>query len=127
MEESYALYVRFQDVVHPGKLKFRDYKQFQWGFCDSCMPNVVEGDLVLGTFHQQYYLDGCLVAVSVIDILPSYFVSIYLYYDPDLRFTQPGIYTILREVDFVHRLQKLRPKLHQTPVSYTHLTLPTKA
>lgn len=120
MEDSYALYVRFQDVVHPGKLKFRDYKQFQWGFCDSCMPNVVEGDLVLGTFHQQYYLDGCLVAVSVIDILPSYFVSIYLYYDPDLRFTQPGIYTILREVDFVHRLQKLRPELRYYDLGYYH-------
>lgn len=120
MEDSYALYERFQDVVHPGKLKFRDYKQFQWGFCDSCMPNVVEGDFLLGTFHQQYYLDGRLVAVSVIDILPSYFVSIYLYYEPDIRFTQPGIYTILREVDFVHRLQKLRPELRYYDLGYYH-------
>lgn len=120
MQESYALYVKFQDVVHPNKLKFRDFRQFQWGFCDSCMPNVVEGDLLLGTFHQHYYLDGCLVAVSVLDILPSYFVSIYLYYDPDLRFTQPGIYTILREVDFVHRLQKLRPELRYYDLGYYH-------
>ena len=120
MEGSYDLYVKFQDAVHPGKTKFRDFKQFQWGFCDSSMANVVEGDLLLGTFHQQYYLDGRLVAVSVVDILPSYFVSIYLYYDPDLRFTQPGIYTILKEVDFVNRLQKLRPELRYYDLGYYH-------
>ena len=123
-QESYQLYERFQDKIHPGKIRFKDYSQFLWGFCDSCMTNVDDGEQLLGTFHQQYYLDGKLVAVSIIDILPHYFVSIYLYYDPDIRFIQPGIYTILRELDFVHELQKKQPSLCYYDLGYYNIWSP---
>lgn len=123
-EESYQLYEKFQDKIHPGKIRFKDYSQFLWGFCDSCMTNVDDGETLLGTFHQQYYLDGKLVAVSIIDILPHYFVSIYLYYDPDIRFIQPGVYTILRELDFVQELHKKQPSLHYYDLGYYNTLSP---
>ena len=39
----------------------------------------------LGTYHQLYRLDGKLVAVGVVDILPSGLSSVYLFYDPDVK------------------------------------------
>ena len=123
-EESYQLYKRFQDKIHPEKFRYKNYEEFLWGFCSSCMTNVDDGEQLLGTFHQQYYLDGKLIAVSVIDILPHYFVSIYLYYDPDIRFIQPGNYTILRELDYVRKLQKKQPSLCYYDLGYYNIWSP---
>ncbi|XP_018079707.1 arginyltransferase 1 L homeolog isoform X4 [Xenopus laevis] len=59
-----------------------------------------------GSFHQQYWLDGKIVAVGVIDILPYCVSSVYLYYDPDYAFLSPGVYSALREIAFTRELQK---------------------
>ncbi len=57
-------------------------------------------NLSYGTFHQLYRLDGLLVAVGVIDILPSGISSVYLFYDPDYKFLELGKYTALNEIKF---------------------------
>ncbi len=49
-----------------------------------------------GSFHQQYWLDGRLICVGVLDILPTCVSSVYLYYDPDFFFLSPGTYSALR-------------------------------
>ena len=49
-----------------------------------------------GSFHQQYWLDGKLIAVGVIDILPKCVSSVYLYYDPDYSYMSLGTYSALR-------------------------------
>jgi len=49
-----------------------------------------------GSFHQQYILDGQIIAVGVIDILPNCVSSVYLYYHPDYNFLSLGTYTALR-------------------------------
>ncbi|KAE8590141.1 hypothetical protein XENTR_v10017960 [Xenopus tropicalis] len=59
-----------------------------------------------GSFHQQYWLDGKIIAVGVIDILPYCVSSVYLYYDPDYAFLSPGVYSALREVAFTRELQR---------------------
>ncbi|XP_061645517.1 arginyl-tRNA--protein transferase 1 isoform X7 [Phyllopteryx taeniolatus] len=64
-----------------------------------------------GSFHQQYWLDGQIVAVGVIDILPSCVSSVYLYYHPDFAFLSLGSYSALREIAFTRQLQKQSPKL----------------
>ena len=51
-----------------------------------------------GSFHQQYILDGKIICVGVIDILPSLVSSKYLYYDPDYGFLNLGTYSALRLV-----------------------------
>lgn len=51
-----------------------------------------------GSFHQQYWLDGRIVAVGVIDILPACVSSVYLYYHPDFTSLSLGSYSALRSV-----------------------------
>lgn len=52
-----------------------------------------------GSFHQQYWLDGRIVAVGVIDVLPSCVSSVYLYYHPDFASLSLGSYSALRLVE----------------------------
>ena len=49
-----------------------------------------------GSFHQQYILDGKIICVGVLDVLPSLVSSKYLYYDPDYSFLTLGTYSALR-------------------------------
>lgn len=49
-----------------------------------------------GSFHQHYRLDGKLIAVAVLDILPHCVSSVYFYYDPDYKFLSLGTYSALR-------------------------------
>merc|ERR1712059_95214 len=55
----------------------------------------------LGSFHQHYLLDGRIIAVGVVDILPHSVSSVYLYYDPDYRFLSLGTLTSLLEIGMV--------------------------
>ena len=48
-----------------------------------------------GSYHQLYRLDGRLVAVGVVDILPSGLSSVYLFYDPDEKLLSLGMYVQL--------------------------------
>lgn len=64
-----------------------------------------------GSFHYQYYLDGILIAVGVIDILPECVSSVYFFYDPDYSFLSLGTYASLREIALVRELSKTCPAL----------------
>lgn len=109
--EFFTLYQRFQDGVHPGKSKFKNINDLTWGFVSTIVPNGPDPDRPMGTYHMRYYLDGELVMISLVDILPHYLVSVYFMYDPDLRFLQPGVYTCLREIAFIQQLQKKDPRM----------------
>nr|XP_010599509.1 arginyl-tRNA--protein transferase 1 isoform X4 [Loxodonta africana] len=64
-----------------------------------------------GSFHQQYWLDGRIIAVGVIDILPHCVSSVYLYYDPDYSFLSLGVYSALREIAFTKQLHEKTSQL----------------
>nr|XP_048311098.1 arginyl-tRNA--protein transferase 1 isoform X8 [Myodes glareolus] len=64
-----------------------------------------------GSFHQQYWLDGKIIAVGVIDILPYCVSSVYLYYDPDYSFLSLGVYSALREIAFTKQLHERTSQL----------------
>jgi arginine-tRNA-protein transferase len=49
-----------------------------------------------GSFHQQYVLNGKIVAVGVIDILDKCVSSVYFFYDPFYSFLNLGTYSALR-------------------------------
>ena len=107
LPQFFTLYNKFQDSVHPGQSKFDTADHLHWGFITT--PLIPNG--ILGTYHMRYYLDGELIMISVLDILPHYLVSIYFIYDPDIRFLQPGIYTCLREMELILKLQAAYPEL----------------
>ncbi|XP_061693213.1 arginyl-tRNA--protein transferase 1 isoform X4 [Syngnathoides biaculeatus] len=88
--------------------------EFRRFLCDSPLAAEysVDGPVMgYGSFHQQYWLDGQIVAVGVIDILPSCVSSVYLYYHPDFAFLSLGSYSALREIAFTRQLQKQSSKL----------------
>ncbi|XP_022242389.1 arginyl-tRNA--protein transferase 1-like isoform X3 [Limulus polyphemus] len=62
-----------------------------------------------GSFHQQYWLDGKLIAVGVLDILVSCVSSVYFFYDPDYSFLSLGTYAALREIAFCRELHREAP------------------
>jgi len=65
-----------------------------------------------GSFHQKYYLDGHLLAVGVIDILPHCVSSVYFLYDPDFSFLTLGVFSALQEISFAVSLSKIQPSLN---------------
>jgi arginine-tRNA-protein transferase len=111
--EEYALYSAYQAAVHdeePGERSATTYKRF---LCDS---PIVPGDVPVcpgappcGTYHQQYRLDGKLVAVGVVDVLPSGLSSVYAFYDPEpatRKLLQLGKLTALQEIGWVASLRR---------------------
>ena len=114
--QAYRIYDKFQRVVHPGKVRFSSPLEFQLGFFNS--PIKSPPDRILGSYHMHYYLDGELLMISILDVLPTYIVSIYFIYDPDIRFMTPGIYTCLRELELLQNLQKQHPTLVYYALGY---------
>ncbi|XP_059421710.1 arginyl-tRNA--protein transferase 1-like isoform X1 [Carassius carassius] len=113
-EQSAALYACYQMTVHgdaPYECGESEFKRF---LCDSPLEaeTAPDGpDVGYGSFHQQYWLDGTIVAVGVLDILPFCVSSVYLYYHPDFSSLSLGTYSALREIAFTRQLQQQSPKL----------------
>ncbi|XP_075697224.1 arginyl-tRNA--protein transferase 1 isoform X2 [Rhinoderma darwinii] len=108
-ESSAALYAKYQMSVHKDLPYECGPEEFTRFLCDSPLELDTPPDGIscgYGSFHQQYWLDGKIVAVGVIDILPYCVSSVYLYYDPDYSFLSLGVYSALREIAFTRELQK---------------------
>ncbi|XP_062436411.1 arginyl-tRNA--protein transferase 1 isoform X3 [Rhea pennata] len=113
-QESYQVYKRYQMVIHKDPPDKPTINQFTRFLCDSPLEaeNLPDGpDCGYGSFHQQYWLDGKIIAVGVIDILPYCVSSVYLYYDPDYSFLSLGVYSALREIAFTRQLHEKAPDL----------------
>ncbi|KAL1464675.1 hypothetical protein WDU94_004301 [Cyamophila willieti] len=114
-QESGALFTKYQTTVHKEKPSEADYDTFKGFLVDSPIkaqksPSVAGGQ-GYGSFHQQYWLDGRLIAVGVIDILPLCVSSVYFFYDPDYAWLSLGTVSTLREIEFTRSLQKSSPSL----------------
>ncbi|RUS75694.1 hypothetical protein EGW08_016536 [Elysia chlorotica] len=108
-QSSHAVFRKYQMSVHKDKPEDCDLKGFEGFLVDSPLQEQHgEGapSQGYGSFHQQYWLDGKIVAVGVIDILPTCVSSVYLYYDTDYSFLGLGVYSALREIMFVRELQR---------------------
>lgn len=62
-----------------------------------------------GLYHQHYRLGELLIAVGVVDILPSGLSSVYLFYNPSFshELVALGKYAILKEVEFTRTTLQL--------------------
>ena len=96
------VYRKYQTNIHNDEPHECDIQTYAGFLCDS--PLVYEkkagSDLIFGSYHQQYLVDGAIVCVGVLDILPGCVSSVYLYYDPDwwgqAPHLSPGTYSALR-------------------------------
>lgn len=66
-----------------------------------------------GTFHQLYRLDGELVAIGIIDIIPKGMISIYMWYTlaKEISKYSFGVYSALKEIELVRELCKINPEM----------------
>ncbi|KAL3881818.1 hypothetical protein ACJMK2_028210 [Sinanodonta woodiana] len=108
-EESYEVYRKYQMVIHkekPHECSKHSYGEFL--LSSPLEPKYGRGGIPMGygSFHQQFILDGKIICVGVIDILPNCVSSKYLYYDPEYDFLSLGTYSALREIAFVRELNK---------------------
>uniref|UniRef100_A0A9J7ZG15 Arginyl-tRNA--protein transferase 1 n=1 Tax=Cyprinus carpio carpio TaxID=630221 RepID=A0A9J7ZG15_CYPCA len=113
-DASYQVYKLYQMAIHKDPPDKPTESQFKRFLCDSPLEaeTAPDGpDVGYGSFHQQYWLDGTIVAVGVLDILPSCVSSVYLYYHPDFSSLSLGTYSALREIAFTRQLQQQSPKL----------------
>ncbi|XP_058043255.1 arginyl-tRNA--protein transferase 1 isoform X2 [Ahaetulla prasina] len=107
--QSATLFAKYQMTIHKDTPLECDEDQFTRFLCDSPLEaeHLPNGpDCGYGSFHQQYWLEGKLLAVGVIDILPKCVSSVYLYYDPDFSSLSLGVYSALREIAFTRQLHE---------------------
>ncbi|XP_048361274.1 arginyl-tRNA--protein transferase 1 isoform X2 [Sphaerodactylus townsendi] len=107
--QSATLFAKYQMAIHKDTPSECNENQFTRFLCDSPLEaeNSPNGpDCGYGSFHQQYWVDGKIVAVGVIDILPKCVSSVYLYYDPDYSSLSLGVYSALREIAFTRQIHE---------------------
>ena len=59
-----------------------------------------------GGYHMLHRIDGELMAVGILDVLPQALSSVYLIYDPKYEFLQPGTLCALREIEYCQKIMK---------------------
>ncbi|OCK77485.1 hypothetical protein K432DRAFT_407285, partial [Lepidopterella palustris CBS 459.81] len=102
-EEKYALYAEYQRTVHhemPSHITPRGFQRF---LCDSPLERTSRrhsastSPQLLGSYHQTYRLNGVLIALSVLDLLPHGVSGVYFIYSPKYAQYCPGKLSALRE------------------------------
>ncbi|KAL2001036.1 hypothetical protein VTN02DRAFT_2328 [Thermoascus thermophilus] len=131
-QAKYELFLKYQTTVHKepaSRWKNADFKRF---LCSGLKRSTVKEDgkeKRLGSWHQCYRLDGKLIAVAVLDLLPHGVSSVYIYYDPEFSDWEFGKLSALREIAFtlegayqyyymgfyIHSCQKMRYKAAYRP------------
>ncbi|KAL8943370.1 MAG: hypothetical protein Q9211_001009 [Gyalolechia sp. 1 TL-2023] len=100
-EDAYALFADYQRHVHkegPSEITKTGFKRFLCsgiGQSSRLRNGVVQK---LGSYHQCYRLDGRLVAMGVLDLLPGCVSSVYLIYHHDVKDWYFGKLSALREI-----------------------------
>ncbi|RAL58805.1 hypothetical protein DID88_009115 [Monilinia fructigena] len=101
-EEKYALFENYQRIVHhepPNRISKNGFKIF---LCSSPLPrstSTIDGKTKhLGSYHQCYRLDGKLIAVGVLDLLPQCVSAMYFMYHESVHSHAFGKLGALREI-----------------------------
>ncbi|RYH29995.1 hypothetical protein EON65_06655 [archaeon] len=128
-EEKFALYKKYQVTVHQDKPDEVTPEGFTRFLISSPLVMESDGTKRYGSFHQLYRLNGVLIAVGVVDLLPSGLSSVYCFYDPDYRSLVLGKYSALKEIEYcqqngfeyyymgyyIHSCEKMRYKGEYAP------------
>lgn len=132
-EEKYALFENYQRIVHrepPKSITKRGFRRF---LCESPLKRKTRDlngrEQKLGSYHQCYRLDGRLIAMGVLDLLPHCVSAVYFIYHDDFGKWSFGKLSALREVTlalegdykyyymgyYIHSCAKMRYKADYKP------------
>ncbi|ETS78749.1 hypothetical protein PFICI_08602 [Pestalotiopsis fici W106-1] len=133
-EEKYAVFENYQRIVHQEGPSDISRDGFQRFLCDSPLRSEIlrseaGKERQLGSFHQCYRLDGKLVAVGVLDLLPECVSAKYFLYHESIHKYQPGKLGALHEIAlaaekgyrywysgfYIHTCPKMRYKIDFKP------------
>lgn len=133
-EEKYAVFENYQRVVHHETDDSISKKGFERFLCSSPLQrDTVKSpdgkERQVGSFHQCYRLDGKLVAVGVLDLLPNCVSAVYMFYHESIHKWQPGKLSALREIAlaaeqgyqywysgyYIHTCPKMKYKMDYSP------------
>jgi arginine-tRNA-protein transferase len=110
-DEKFEVYKKYQRAIHGDKEKDLTKERFiqSWGTSDLKSSKTFNSTNPIhpkayGTYDLIHRIDGKIVAVGILDILPTSVSSVYLYYDPEYGFLNLGILTAIREIEFVKNL-----------------------
>ncbi|KAJ5720491.1 arginine-tRNA-protein transferase [Penicillium malachiteum] len=127
-QAKFDLFVKYQTKIHREDVSRWKLKDFQNFLC-SGIKKTETGEKKLGSWHQCYRLDGKLIAVAVLDLVPSGVSSVYVFYDPEYEQWEFGKLSAMREIAFsienkypyyymgyyIHSCQKMRYKGNYRP------------
>ncbi|ODA77507.1 hypothetical protein RJ55_07136 [Drechmeria coniospora] len=133
-EEKYQVYDNYQKVVHHEEPEDRARRCFERFLCNSPVrrETMVTADgrrRRLGSYHQCYRIDGNLVAIGVLDLLPDCVSSVYFLYHESIHKHSPGKLGALHEIAlaveegyrwwypgfYIHNCPKMRYKIDYSP------------
>ncbi|KAG5181587.1 arginine-tRNA-protein transferase [Tribonema minus] len=146
-EEVYELYRQYQVAVHGDKPNECTPKQFKRFLVDgplvhdsqldrhdsavqaqgddsdananaSAGTEYDEASVPCGSYHQLYRINGRLIAVGVVDILPRCLSSVYCFYDPAYRALSLGKLTAFKEIEWVQAASAVRPNFQYYYLGY---------
>lgn len=106
-QDAYELYNSYQVTKHDKPRKTPD--GYRAHAIDSPIQPCRRGGVRYGTVNQLYWMDGCLIGVGVIDVLPHTLISVYMYYDvarPVVGHLSLGVYAALQEIGYAQHLNK---------------------
>ncbi|KAK7049626.1 Arginyl-tRNA--protein transferase 1 [Paramarasmius palmivorus] len=110
--EKYSLFEKYQSSIHSDSSTTRGFKRF---LVDSPLrPEPIPYQSTppshlpthYGSYHALYRLDGKLIAMAVLDILPHCVSSVYFMYDDDWEEFSLGKLSALREIALAAELYK---------------------
>ncbi|CAG8034123.1 unnamed protein product [Penicillium salamii] len=105
-QAKYQLFLKYQTAVHKEDVSSTTPKDFQRFLCTGIKrsPNPLTAsnanEKKVGSWHQCYRLDGELVAVAVLDLLPTGVSSVYVFHDPAYEQWEFGKLSAMREIAF---------------------------
>lgn len=122
VNESFEVFKIFQTVVLKEAESEWSFSKWARCFIDCPVPHDLSGTGPgYGNFHQQYILDGKIIAVGVITLIPNALVTEYFYYHPDYRFLTLGIYSAINEICFMNELHQMDNRHRRYYLgAYTH-------
>ncbi|KAI1008177.1 hypothetical protein K3495_g61 [Podosphaera aphanis] len=104
-EEKYLLFENYQRNIHhepPTKISRNSFQEF---LCDSPLRiSLANAERMMGTVHQCYRIDGKLIAMGVIDLLPQCVSAVYFMYDETVKEYNFGKLGAMREIALAREL-----------------------
>ncbi|KAK3110757.1 Arginyl-tRNA--protein transferase 1 [Teratosphaeriaceae sp. CCFEE 6253] len=97
-DEKFALFANYQRHVHHETSAEISRSGFERFLCNSPLHGHADADgKPLGSYHQCYRLDGRLIAMAVLDLLPHAVSGVYFVYHSDFEKWSFGKLSALRE------------------------------